>query len=276
MEGEELSAEVLLGAAIKEVDTESFAPCVQSWLGACIGYDNIAMIAYYQERPPSILYLWSTEARAHQNLETDYVEGLYLLDPFYSLHQNAVKRGAYRLGDIAPDNFKRTRYFYDYYRNTTLVDEIVFVSYPATGVSVHVSIARDASSKKRFSNKESRLTQQLAPIVVALSESHWRHLESQGELDDRQITSNLIRTLKERHSISLSPRQGQVALQIMRGHSSKSIARQLEISPQTVKVFRKQLFRKCKIGSLAELFYLLVPLLGNDVTPDKPIRVIDP
>ncbi|MDC3055575.1 hypothetical protein OA068_01175 [Paracoccaceae bacterium] len=37
----------------------------------------------------------------------------------------------------------------------------------------------------------------------------------------------------------------------------------LGISQQTVKVFRKQLYRKCSISSQAELFALITPLLVN-------------
>ena len=50
---------------------------------------------------------------------------------------------------------------------------------------------------------------------------------------------------------------------ILRGHSSVSISLRLGISPQTVKVFRKQLYRKCGISSQAELFSLVMPLLSE-------------
>jgi DNA-binding CsgD family transcriptional regulator len=50
---------------------------------------------------------------------------------------------------------------------------------------------------------------------------------------------------------------------ILRGHSSVSIGLQLEISPQTVKVFRKQLYKKCRISSQAELFNLMMPILSS-------------
>ena len=65
------------------------------------------------------------------------------------------------------------------------------------------------------------------------------------------------------HGVGLSRRQAEVALMILRGHSSVSIGLGLGISPQTVKVFRKQLYRKCGISSQAELFTLLLPLLGQ-------------
>ncbi len=67
--------------------------------------------------------------------------------------------------------------------------------------------------------------------------------------------------MTQEHGVSLSPRQAEIALLILRGHSSVSIGLRLGISAQTVKVFRKQLYRKCGISSQAELFSLLMPLL---------------
>ena len=67
--------------------------------------------------------------------------------------------------------------------------------------------------------------------------------------------------LEDIHDIKLSNRQAEVAILILQGHSSESVALMLNISPQTVKVFRKQLYKRCKITSQAELFSLLMPLL---------------
>jgi DNA-binding NarL/FixJ family response regulator len=53
-----------------------------------------------------------------------------------------------------------------------------------------------------------------------------------------------------------------VALLILRGHSTPSIGLRLGVSPQTVKVFRKQLYQRCGISSQAELFSLMLPLLN--------------
>jgi len=75
------------------------------------------------------------------------------------------------------------------------------------------------------------------------------------------IVARLMTAVTQAHDISLSPRQAEVAVLILRGHSSVSIGLRLGISTQTVKVFRKQLYRKCKISSQEELFNLMLPLL---------------
>jgi DNA-binding CsgD family transcriptional regulator len=72
----------------------------------------------------------------------------------------------------------------------------------------------------------------------------------------------LAATARHVLGIGLSPRQAQVALLILKGHSSLSIGLKLGLSPQTVKVFRKQLYARCGISSQGELFALMLPLLS--------------
>ena len=94
-----------------------------------------------------------------------------------------------------------------------------------------------------------------------MSEQRWSGLQSSGDFRDEDLTDHLISAMTQEHGVSLSPRQAEIALLILRGHSSVSIGLRLGISAQTVKVFRKQLYRKCGISSQAELFSLLMPLL---------------
>jgi DNA-binding CsgD family transcriptional regulator len=53
-----------------------------------------------------------------------------------------------------------------------------------------------------------------------------------------------------------SPRERQVAELMLQGCTSEAIALRLEISCHTVKDYRKEIFRKLRISSLAELFAL--------------------
>jgi DNA-binding CsgD family transcriptional regulator len=75
------------------------------------------------------------------------------------------------------------------------------------------------------------------------------------------ITDSLIAAMRMHHGVPLSKRQAEVALLILQGHSSPSIGLKLGVSPQTVKVFRKQLYGKCSLSSQAELFALMMPIL---------------
>lgn len=255
-------AEVLLGKAINYQGDKSFPLRLYYWLKAIVPIDNITMLAYFSARSPEMLFAQANQETVHENFERVYMAGAYLLDPFHDLHVTKAPAGVYRLNDIAPDQFQRNRYFQDYYSKTSLIDELAFVGYPSKGTSVHVCLGRDGSSNTRFTTRETAAARQVSPIVEALIGQQWGALEDYETVSETDVITRLIAATKTEHDVSLSPRQAQVALLILRGHSSVSIGLKLGISPQTVKVFRKQLFRKCSISSQAELFNMMLPLLG--------------
>jgi len=250
-----------LAAVIDAINTQQFSERLEMWLHEVVRYDNFVMIAYFQNEPPKSLFERIQEPRVLQNFEKFYTGGAYLLDPYHELHVNEAPKGVYRLKDIAPDQFNRSRYHCEYYQNTTMVDEMAFIAYPAKGISVHVSMGRDITSRLRYTSREMQKARENAPVVCALIERHWSDLNSTGKFDEAHVLRSLITKTAQRHQIKLSPRQAQVALMILRGHSSVSMGLHMKISPQTVKVFRKQLYKKCGISSQGELFRLMMPIL---------------
>lgn len=201
--------------------------------------------------------------RVFERIDSHYVKGSYLLDPFFGLHQRRAEDGLYRLTDIAPDQFQRNEYFKSYYSNTTLTDELAFFASLTASCSVTVCIGRDATTASRFSARDYNAARQIAPVVNALVRMNWPDIKAPNEGEPEDIVDQLRRRLSADQDINLSPRQAQVALLILQGHSSISIGLTLGISPQTVKVLRKQLYRKCQISSQGELYYLIARYLSE-------------
>jgi DNA-binding CsgD family transcriptional regulator len=253
------AAETRLAEVIRRLGGAEFEGVLHDWLRRCLAPDNLIMLAYRDSGPPQVLYLQSDSPQVFSELENTYLAGAYLLDPYHALHSARVTAGVYRLRDVAPDAFQRSQYFTEYYQQTTLLDELTFIAYPKPDVSLNICLGRDATSARAFSAAEVVLAQRLAPILTALVEQHWAGLAPGGGADD--ITAEVIGALQQRHGIRLSQRQAEVALMILRGHSTPAIGLQLGLSPQTVKVFRRQLYDKCTISSQAELFALMMPLL---------------
>ncbi|MNG41601.1 Transcriptional regulatory protein UhpA [compost metagenome] len=56
----------------------------------------------------------------------------------------------------------------------------------------------------------------------------------------------------------LTGRESETAQLILQGFSSKAIAQRLAISPETVKVHRRNLYQKLNVSGHAELFALLL------------------
>lgn len=254
------AAEARLAETIRRIGGQGFESALYDWLRRCIAPDNIVILAYRDAAAPQVLFTQTGQPQVFAQLDATYLAGAYLLDPYHDLHVTRVPAGAYRLRDVAPDAFHRSRYFLDYYQQTTLIDEVTFVAYPHPDISLNICLGRDASSGRPFTASEVETAQRLAPVVTAMAETHWATLADPGGAP-ADVSAALVAAMRDRHGVRLSPRQAEVALLILRGHSTQSIGLRLGLSPQTVKVFRKQLYAKCNLTSQAELFAMMVPVL---------------
>jgi DNA-binding CsgD family transcriptional regulator len=261
----EMSVETVLARAIASLRREGFAVALWDLCKALAVPDNLIVLAYRDAGPPILLLHRAETPRVFARLQTRYLAGAYRLDPYFELHLARATDGAYRIRDIAPDAFQRSRYFTEYFAETSLIDEIAFVTALGAGLSLNLCLGRDASSGRVFSQADMAAATRMAPVVLALARAQWQGLEGgAGPVED---TPALLIKAAQRHGIALSPRQAMVALLILRGHSTPSIGLQLGVSPQTVKVFRKQLYQRCGISSQGELFSLMLPLLQAGLQP---------
>lgn len=266
------AAEVALAEAIARAGGADFEAALAGFLRRAIACNNVVMIVYRHALAPDVLYEQADDPAVFRGLYRVYLAGAYLLDPFYDLHQNRITPGAYRLLDIAPDQFQRSQYYLDYYRQTTLADELSFVSYPDAHTTLTLCLGRDSSMPRPFGGEAREVAARIAPVVAALAHRHWTgpggtpaFAPASAPPAAEAPSGRLRRVLAESHGIRLSQRQAEVALLILQGHSSVSIGLRLGVSAQTVKVFRRQIHARCGISSQAELFALLLPLLtGSD------------
>ena len=242
------NSEALLAETIKSLRKKDFSVYLNRWLRTLANHDNTTILAYFRDETPQILFADSETRAVHQNMSHVYLSGASLLDPFYELHNSGVETNLYRMSDIAPDQFSRNQYFLEYYQRTTIIDEIAFIIWPSPQMSVHVCLGRDLQSKRRFTIRELSSAKQVLPIVETLICEHWGNLRFSSEDHGENVLERMVRLVAETHGINLTKRQAEVALLVLRGHSSASIGLRLDISPQTVKVFRKQLYRNCNIS----------------------------
>ena len=262
-----VSPETLLAQTIKSLNTDRFAQDLNCWLRALAHHDNTTILAYFRDETPRLLMTDADTPEVHRDMTTVYLSGAYLLDPFYELHNSGAAVGLYRIWEIAPDQFSRNQYSIEYYQRTTMVDEIAFVIWPTPQISVHVCLGRDVRSGHRFSRPQRYATKQVLPIVEALVCEHWNNLRFSREDRKESVIERMVRLVDQTHSIHLTNRQAEVALLVLKGHSSTSIGLRLGISPQTVKIFRKQLYKRCNVSSQAELFGLMLPMLPAQSEP---------
>lgn len=247
----------LLSQCIDSIGAENFPQSLTDALKSLTDFDYSVVFAYYQsEKPICLFHTFSPGKRVV--FVDDYLKGPYLLDPFFKACGRQVDAGLYRLRNVAPDRFYQSEYHRSYYVQTGLSEEICYTLYLLNGVAVVISLMRSGENS-RFSTREFRLLESVAPIVVSLAQRHWQNVPDRfdvepavnGPHEDRSLIESTVSVL---FSQRITPRETQVVAQVLEGHSSDSIAKDLGISVGTVRTHRRNIYAKLQISSQQELF----------------------
>lgn len=256
-----------LGKCIDAIGGEAFPQTLVDALKSLTDFDYSVVFSYYQsEKPLCLFHTFSAEKRIV--FVDDYLKGPYLLDPFFKACGRHVDTGLYRIHDIAPDRFYQSEYYRSYYVQTGLSDEICYTFYLPKGVAVVISLMRSGESS-RFSAREVRLLASVVPIIVSLAQRHWQGVPEKFDLKDAageaQEESSLIEnTVSSLFGKRITPRETQVVAQVLEGHSSDSIAKDLGISVGTVRIHRRNIYAKLQISSQQELFSIFFKEITTD------------
>ena len=204
---------------------------------------------------------------------TDYLEGPYLLDPFYQVYVDRMEPGLYRLREIAPDRFYHSEYFRSYYRRTGLAEENGFLVSLPHDMMLVISLMR-AGTSAPFSDRDMNKLRRMEPIVHASAARHWRNLgnlrssEAEAETTRPQLNLQVTSAFENFGEGVLTRRERDVVRMVLRGHSSNSIGRLSQITTGTVKIHRKNIYAKLGISSQSELFSHFISYLSGIVEPN--------
>ncbi len=247
----------LLAQCIDSIGTDDFPLKLINALKVLADIDYSVTFAYHKnEKPVCLSHSFSAKKRVIY--VDDYLKGKYLLDPFFKACSRHVDTGLYRIRDIAPDRFHQSEYYRSYYNQTGLSDETCYTFYIDKGVAIVISLMRSGKSP-RFSAREFRLLDSVVPIVTSLAQRHWRKVPDQfniklGKHEVPEEHSLIENTVSAMFRNRLTPRETQVVVQVLEGHSSDSIAKDLGISVGTVRIHRRNVYTKLQISSQQELF----------------------
>lgn len=251
----------LAALATQQIGSPAFAPSIGRLCQSLSAYDGFMIYAFCQDEVPRLLF--SNLAPSDiQACWPPYFGGAYLLDPFYALFRAQAPDGLYRLKDLAPDDFYDSEYHKSFYLKTGLRDEITLVFGLAEGTQIHVSLGL-RSAQVQVTDQDLQRLQAFAPLLTALCSRHWSDLTATPASPTPHTGAHLDRAFQRFGASVLSEREAETARLILMGHSGKSIARELNISPETVKVYRKRVHSKLHIRSQAELFSLFLTSVQN-------------
>ena len=107
---EEKSWDSQLADAILSLGESKFWPILEGALKGLVNFDFVVAFGYRDNEIPINLYNSFDLGRLDIHV-TKYLDGPYLLDPFYQACRANNAPGLYRLKEIAPDRFYQSEYY---------------------------------------------------------------------------------------------------------------------------------------------------------------------
>ena len=257
-----------LASVLPQIGTEQFAQALITMIKDLVPTDNAVIIHYVRGQKPTLQYNDYPSADRRTVIQK-FIQGAFLLDPFYRHGKNTNTSGLYRLDDLAPEGFHETEYYRSYFKHTELKDEVGYIVHLNGNQFINISLGQQKEIGD-FKLAHIALLKDITPLIEQICKLHFTDTEKST---DNQLPDQLESALNHFGTAYLTDRESQVVQLFLHGHSTKSIAERLGISPETVKLHRKNSYAKLDISSQAELFHLFIDSLAslNNYTGGDPL-----
>lgn len=238
-------------------DPKSLCRSLVATIDLAVDNNGSCLLAFHKKSPPDILHHSMPAVTAKHYLDR-YLAGPYLLDPLYQLAIKTRRPTVCRFRDAIPDRFRSSEYYRQYYERTHLRDETDFLLRTASDTTLVLVVGR---FHKRYSKSDMDRIASIEAVVFTTMQSIWKSWSGKTQEQDRD--ESLHRRLATFGDPQLTKREQQITQLLLRGHSAKSVARELRIAPGTVMVHKRNLFAKLGITSQYELFSLFIKDLNS-------------
>ncbi len=237
-----------LGHMLDQLDAEHFWTTLAAFLRESVTFDSWVVMIFHPRQPPYVIYEGDSDL-VEDTLFNDYVQSLYMLDPFYIFSCGNFTPGLYRLAEVAPEYFRETDYYRLYFAHNVVADEVQFLlPLPAHGV-----LSLSLGSRRPFGAGELGTLCLYTPWILPMLRAAVQR-QSTGWNRPPNTAENLENRLRQSGTPHLTDREVQTALLLLAGHSTKTIATRMKISPETVKVHRRNLYEKLGVSTQAGIF----------------------
>jgi DNA-binding CsgD family transcriptional regulator len=250
-----------IAAIISSSKASATASAMIAAIESVVDHEGTCLIAFHNDARPMVLHHTLEPAGRKHYLER-YLAGPYLLDPLYQLAIKKDKPTLCRFRDELPDRFRSSEYYRQYCERTHLLDEMDYLSQVSNRTTVVLVIGR---RDRMFTKAELHRLTMIERVVQSAIRKTWD--EWAAKAGNPRGEDNVHKRLTECFDTFgqnvLTRRERQISQLLLRGHSSKSVARELKIAPGTVMVHKRNLFAKLGISSQYELFSLLIDALEH-------------
>lgn len=225
-------------------------------IGLAVKHEGACLIAFHGDARPEVLQ-HTLEPAGERHYLDRYLAGPYLLDPLYQLAMQDSPPRVCRFRDELPDRFRSSEYYRQYCERTHLLDEMDFFAEVAEATTLALVVGRRT---RKFSRVELGRLEMFEPMVQAALRKVWKGRTPATSSEQRSdaVHEKLTQCFDRFGEAVLTERERQISQLLLRGYSSKAVARALDIAPGTVMVHKRNLFSKLGISSQYGLFSLLI------------------
>jgi DNA-binding CsgD family transcriptional regulator len=257
-----------IATAVQAVGGKDFLEAILNVLGGVCGLDTGgAMLMFRDRRPRQLLHRFDSAARTVP--DDAYVSGPYVLDPHYQRFLQGCESGAYWLAEIAPDDFYESEYYRVFYSQIG-VSNSIDVLWRIDADSALVFFLERSVRSPAFDATAVAAVRLILPVVFAAIARHFELLGPPTDPAIQDIAHRKVQSTIEHFGSSLlTKREQEVLFFTLSGYSSIVTAERLNTTEGTVKIHRKNIYRKLDVGSQAELFWLFIQCIPF-ARPDDP------
>ncbi|MEN8243574.1 MAG: helix-turn-helix transcriptional regulator [Thermodesulfobacteriota bacterium] len=237
-----------------------------------VPFDKSLITLEKKKQIPVHIFDSGIDPEEHELHVTRYISGAYLLDPVYQALFRGIEPGFYHLRELSPDDFEQSEYYRTYYQATRIAEDVLYLVRLDEGTSLYIELGRDLD-KPPYTEQEKNHLRMVEPIVQNVARRYWGHMNTENTAFDASMSDldqQLEMAFDNFGKSILTKREIELTHLMLRGHSVKSAAYEMRISPDTVKMHRKNLYAKLKISDHPDLFALFISVLSCvDQSPDK-------
>ena len=264
-----------LARVVESIDDTEMPQRLCDALGRLVKANRVGVFVLRRHSSPlAILHDVPPGAEANS-----YLESLYLLDPVYNHFLRGTLPTCALLHDICPDDFFESDYFLKYWSSVKIVSEFSINAHHDEDTVLHVPLSRTQGSEP-FSSNDMDILNAVSPVVVATMRHFWTARKASfesGAIEAASFHKHLRYVMDNFGCSLLTAREMDIMQLTMRGYSDKLAARQLDITPGTVRNHKKNIFNKLHVSSQGQVFGLLLDALQmpeSDVVGEDPLAVL--
>lgn len=212
-----------------------------------IEHDTFILKAYDDGNDLPIFISHDIPAHRHYEYFDNYLASAYKDDPLLDKLRYDGTGSVVQI-NASTCSLKNTAYYRTYYEDLHLEDEIAILLPVAPRQSLVLSIGRQGGVAR---DDELATLSSVYPLIECLLKNFWKQRSAQQDV--RLMPPSVQTRLATFGEELLTAREREVTRWMLQGKSTKEIARVLEISAQTIKVHRKNIYAKLGVSTELQL-----------------------